>query len=865
MRGLWEQGFFGKGSLSRSEPNWLRRELVRKGLDETHVSEIHTNQRRQERAEAKWERARLEQEAIRQTKLNESQKAAAVVDAAASIVAPVGPAELLALPNSLPNIKSTKAKSPTTSILVNGDYLAPPPEPTLIEQLAGITFEAGTNGSATAPQTPASRSRGSSTVSQDGSEKRQKSVRFSPKIDSTTFDFADPPSFNATSEGRHPEPSTPRNDDLPTTEVNPTEVIVNKEHLQLTSEEAFFLKFGFGALSISDPHSGLDLSTMDILRLFREYSYSPPRNGPDAPDLQPDDNFLVHYVVYHHFRSLGWVPRAGIKFGVDWLLYNRGPVFDHAEFGLIIVPSYSDPWWSLVLVYVDVPPPPVFDDAIATGLTDALKLYKVHLARFPVDFFQLQFFQYSKDGWPEMLSPGRALMRRVPRLRVALTTVRQNSSNEVASQPLSQHEQPVSLGSDSAGGETTALWRLKELRQQQGHHRQVLVARAGLATGPLSYEQHSDRVIVRSQDGGASVTLDAAALRDGCQCVVCKDPSSGQKSFASVEIPADISVAGVHETADGLAVRFRNDIPRFAAHETTVPWEALEVALGARRATDTEEIPPVFRAVRARAGITLWDSASITQQARAVDYAAFMAGGDALWAVVLDLVRLGLVRLTGVPREEGSVTRIATRIANIRETFYGRTFDVRAKPNAENVAYTAGRLGLHQDLLYLDPPPRIQILHCLDNSCAGGASLFSDGERAAAMPSAAPCCGATKAAAWTPSSGRRRARAFEALINGPAAVHEVKMRPGECVLFDNLRVMHGRTAFDAAGGGSRWLRGAYIAQEDFVSVATQIPRRLLQRGDPVDETVWYEEEYEKKLRAHKPWAAEVQAVTGEVV
>lgn len=118
----------------------------------------------------------------------------------------------------------------------------------------------------------------------------------------------------------------------------------------------------------------------------------------------PDDGFLVNYAVYHHFRSLGWVPRPGIKFAVDWLLYTRGPVFDHAEFGLIVIPSYTDAWWkqngaprqhrdwqwlhsvvrvlshatkSLVLIYVDIPPPPKFDAAMEHGLTEVFGLYKV--------------------------------------------------------------------------------------------------------------------------------------------------------------------------------------------------------------------------------------------------------------------------------------------------------------------------------------------------------------------------------------------------------------------------------------------------------------------------------------------------------
>jgi tRNA-splicing endonuclease subunit Sen2 len=44
-----------------------------------------------------------------------------------------------------------------------------------------------------------------------------------------------------------------------------------------------------------------------------------------------DNPFLVNYVAYHHYRSLGWVVKSGIKFCVDLLLYKRGPVFSHAE------------------------------------------------------------------------------------------------------------------------------------------------------------------------------------------------------------------------------------------------------------------------------------------------------------------------------------------------------------------------------------------------------------------------------------------------------------------------------------------------------------------------------------------------------
>ncbi|RDA88584.1 hypothetical protein CP532_5902 [Ophiocordyceps camponoti-leonardi (nom. inval.)] len=358
MRALWEQGFYGKGNLSRSEPNWLKRERVRRGLQDVHVSELLTMQRRQERAQAKWERARLEQEAIHKTRMEEARQDAARRSGSKESppAAPVGPLQLLALPNS--HVEMTPATEPEIV-----------PEVTV----EGKSFEQGFT-----------------------SVKRQKSVRFSPRVQSTTFQLSDPPS---------PSQPSPDGFQSPAQVTAPAlggEVeVINREHLQLTPEEAFFLSFGLGALVISEPGSEEALSTRQLLTRFRQYSYCPPRIGPDEPDLEADDGFLVHYVVYHHFRSLGWVPRAGIKFGVDWLLYARGPVFDHAEFGVIVVPSYSDVWWnssdkektwawlhgvvrvlshvmkSLVLVYVEVPATPRLEEALKLGIGEALALYKV--------------------------------------------------------------------------------------------------------------------------------------------------------------------------------------------------------------------------------------------------------------------------------------------------------------------------------------------------------------------------------------------------------------------------------------------------------------------------------------------------------
>lgn len=412
---LWQQGFYGKGSLSRSEPEWLKRERIRRGLEESHISQMVTTQRREERLWAKWERARLEQEIIRQTREAESQQAerqrkhakqAALAShprhQSLSLASPVGPVEILALPNSAADLlELTQANGSVVTPLTNGahDVFSSGGDQTQPFNGAGPPGDVSSNGR----DSPAN---GTPVIPGLHKLRERKNVRFSPKVESTTFGVSDPPSPNQSATTQE-TPGTPiiNGHDQVLSSGSPTPItIVNKEHLQLMPEEALWLSFGLGALAVKDPLSGNRLSTQELLTLFRQHCYFPPRTGPDDPTLQPDDDFLVQYAVYHHFRSLGWVPRAGIKFGVDWLLYTRGPVFDHAQFGLVVIPSYSDPWWkesgkkspgktwywlhnilrvlshvlkSMVLVYVDVPPPPRFEESLETGFAEALKLYKV--------------------------------------------------------------------------------------------------------------------------------------------------------------------------------------------------------------------------------------------------------------------------------------------------------------------------------------------------------------------------------------------------------------------------------------------------------------------------------------------------------
>ncbi|CAB4045269.1 tRNA-splicing endonuclease subunit Sen2, partial [Paramuricea clavata] len=89
------------------------------------------------------------------------------------------------------------------------------------------------------------------------------------------------------------------------------------EFLQLTLEEAFFLSFGLGCLSIAHAEQKLSLSSM-----WSEFC----RRNVD---------FVRNYVAYHYYRSKGWVPQVGLKYGTDLVLYKKGMPFFHSSYAVV--------------------------------------------------------------------------------------------------------------------------------------------------------------------------------------------------------------------------------------------------------------------------------------------------------------------------------------------------------------------------------------------------------------------------------------------------------------------------------------------------------------------------------------------------
>jgi len=355
---------------------------------------------------------------------------------------------------------------------------------------------------------------------------------------------------------------------------------------------------------------------------------------------------------------------------------------------------------------------------------------------------------------------------------------------------------------------------------------------------------------LRLTAGEQVVELSAMWLRDSATDAESRDPVSGQRLFGITDLPADLRVESATSYGDKVEVVF---------------------APGGHRAVFA--VADLLHAVRAGAGDErnedakrLWRRASDLGPIEPVAWEEYLRDkAPALRAVA----REGFVLLSEVPIHEGAVIEVAETFGFVRETNYGRLFDVRIEENASNLAFTGLAISPHTDNPYRDPVPTLQLLHCLRNAAVGGDSGLVDGFAAAAalreqdpaafevltttrvryrfdsadahLSAVAPMVGldaadrirevrfnnrSMRVPPLGPEEGRRfytAYRAFAELLAEPSAQASFRLTPGDCVVFDNTRVLHARTAFE--GAGARHLQGTYADLDGLLSTLATLEAR----------------------------------------
>ncbi|MEM7022819.1 MAG: trimethyllysine dioxygenase, partial [Pseudomonadota bacterium] len=319
-------------------------------------------------------------------------------------------------------------------------------------------------------------------------------------------------------------------------------------------------------------------------------------------------------------------------------------------------------------------------------------------------------------------------------------------------------------------------------------------------------------------------------------------PETLQRQLFTAAIPDDLCALSAHIEQDDVLIVDWQD-----GNQSRYPLDFLW-------RFRTPKTPPASSAMSA----IHWDAATIADRTPRVAYEAITSGDEGLRRWLEAVATFGFCIADGAPTTPDDTAALARRIGYLRTTIFGDFWDFTADLAKADTAYTNLELRPHTDGTYALDAPGLQILHCLHFKGTGGESILADGFRIAeelreADPSAYQTLATAEVTGRYLGDGAhleatrpvlrhehgqlvqvsfnnydrapfrlpdpemkafyRALKAFEALANDRRLQWRHALRPGEVLLFDNWRALHGRAAYQ----GERRLCGTYLNREDFMS------------------------------------------------
>ena len=276
--------------------------------------------------------------------------------------------------------------------------------------------------------------------------------------------------------------------------------------------------------------------------------------------------------------------------------------------------------------------------------------------------------------------------------------------------------------------------------------------------------------------------------------------------------------------------------------------------------------------------LVIWDSDLSGEPDSSIPGAAFndiCNDAPALKDWLQQIARYGFAQLRSGPVKDKALFKVVDLFGYVRETNYGRHFEVRTEVNPVNLAYTGLGLQAHTDNPYRDPVPTLQVLYCLESSAAGGENMVVDGFAVAHKlrhenpewfdvlsrycvrfeysGSNGVMLHARKPMIELAPDGelvavRFNNRSAAAITDVPFEQMEIfyaayrrmseliedesmqvmfRLNPGDCFVVDNTRVLHARKGY--SGSGTRWLQGCYADKDALYSKLSSLEKSIAEK------------------------------------
>ncbi|XP_053329739.1 trimethyllysine dioxygenase, mitochondrial [Spea bombifrons] len=373
-----------------------------------------------------------------------------------------------------------------------------------------------------------------------------------------------------------------------------------------------------------------------------------------------------------------------------------------------------------------------------------------------------------------------------------------------------------------------------------------------LSTAPeihaCSWNLHNDHLELLYS--GSCMRFDYIWLRDHCRSASCYNSKTNQRSLDTASVELDIKPKQVRVDETTLYLTWPD------GHMTRYGLEWLME--NSYEGQKQQLVQPRI----------LWNSIIYKEaDVPSVSFLDFLETNEGLRHFLQNFLLYGIAFVDDVPPTREDTERVAMRISHIRETIYGKMWDLTSDFSRGDTAYTKLALDRHTDTTYFQEPCGMQLFHCLRHEGTGGRTLLVDGFYAADqvrqrhgddfkllsnvplkheyiesvggsqnhMVGIGPVLNVYP---WNKELYMIRYNNYDrAVINTVPhdvvrrwyAAHRtltnelrrpenelwVKLKPGKVLFVDNWRVLHGRESFT----GYRQLCGCYLTRDDVLNVA----------------------------------------------
>jgi trimethyllysine dioxygenase len=353
----------------------------------------------------------------------------------------------------------------------------------------------------------------------------------------------------------------------------------------------------------------------------------------------------------------------------------------------------------------------------------------------------------------------------------------------------------------------------------------------------------ADASLVVEWESGESTRYPWIWLRENAHDVDTYHPVTQQRQVFTAGLAQGLTGTGVTVHADSIEVVWSDD-----SSPAVLPISFLAKYRRPTSARAAVHYEPV-----------LWAGDTINSGAPTIEYDEVVSGDDGVVAWLKKVLAYGFCLAVNTPPTAEATEDLLRRVGYVRETIFGGMWEFTADLSKADTAYTTLELKPHTDGTYSHDAPGAQLLHCLEFNGTGGESTMVDGFELARrlkiehphhyetlsttqvpgqyvgdgshLVAARPVLRHDHTGALVQVSFNNYDRApfllpedemlafydalrtFDLLANDASMQWRHVLQPGEAMLFDNWRVLHGRFAYS----GKRRMCGGYVNREDIES------------------------------------------------